>query len=116
MLVIKFNIELKKLKNFPLAFFVGIIVSYSNFCHLCSLLAFFYASNKATKFRQEEKKKFDSEYKQGGQRDWLQVISNGFFATFYSIFYIIECGHGERPIDFEHDYKSSWYSVAVLGK
>lgn len=98
------------------AFFIGIIVSYSNLCHLCSLLAFFYASNKATKYRQEEKKKIDSEFKPGGQRDWLQVVSNGFFATFYSLFYIIECGYGEKPIDFEHEYKSSWYSVAVLGK
>lgn len=27
------------------------------------------------------KKKFDYEYKEGGQRNWVQVVSNGFGAT-----------------------------------
>ncbi|CAF0823892.1 unnamed protein product [Brachionus calyciflorus] len=96
------------------AFIVGLIVSYSNFCHLVALMTFFYASNKATKYKQDFKRKFDSEFKENGQRDWIQVFSNGFFATFFSAFYISECGHGERPIDFEYDYKPSWYSIAVL--
>jgi uncharacterized membrane protein len=91
------------------------IVSYSNYCHLVALMTFFYLANKATNYRDDVKKKFDPEYKEGGQRDWLQVVSNGFFATFFSAFYINECGFGERPIDFEHDYKPSWYSIAVLG-
>lgn len=51
----------------------------------------------------------------GGQRDATQVLCNGFFATFFSILYLVDCGYGERPIDFAYDYKSTRYSLAILG-
>jgi uncharacterized membrane protein len=128
---------------FTQAAFVGFFVTYSNLCHFASLLTFFYVSNRATKYKQFEKKKFEAEFKESqfnmkillvfnlvihliflfiiidskkdGQRDAAQVLSNGFFATFFSVLYLLDCGYGETPIDFLHDYKASRYSLAVLG-
>ena len=97
------------------AFYVGFFITFSSLCHFVALLAFFFTSNKATKFRENAKKKFEADFKEGGQRDAAQVLSNGFFATFFSILYLIDCGYGERPIDFVYDYKATQYSLAVLG-
>jgi uncharacterized membrane protein len=55
-------------------------------------------------------------FKQDGQRDAAQVLSNGFMATFFSVLYLLDCGFGEKPIDFIYDYKATRYSLAVLGK
>ncbi len=103
------------------------------------MLTFFYVSNRATKYKQFEKKKFEAEFKESkfnakeikyfiiklyylshfgikdGQRDAAQVLSNGFFAAFFSVLYILDCGYGEKPIDFIYDYKATRYSLAVLG-
>lgn len=50
----------------------------------------------------------------GGQRNVYQVLSNGFLAVFFSFLYIIDCGYGERPIDFVNDYRATRYTLAVL--
>ncbi|GAB4828343.1 hypothetical protein Ancab_035340 [Ancistrocladus abbreviatus] len=45
------------------------------------LLVFFYSSSALTKFGAEKKRKIDPEYKEGGQRNWIQVLSNSAIAT-----------------------------------
>ena len=42
---------------------------------LSSLIVFFTSSSKATKYKQEVKKTFESDFKEGGQRNWLQASS-----------------------------------------
>lgn len=95
---------------------VGIVVTWSSFCHFASLLAFFYLSNKATKYKQHLKRALDENFKEGGQRNAMQVFCNGIFPLIYSALYLWECGCGERPIDFNNNYKASKYALAVLGK
>ena len=48
---------------FVKAVFVGIIVTFSSLCHFTSLLAFFYICNKATKYKQSEKRKLEDNFK-----------------------------------------------------
>ncbi|KAJ4837588.1 hypothetical protein Tsubulata_009694 [Turnera subulata] len=45
------------------------------------LLAFFFTSSKLTKVGEERKKKIDADFKEGGQRNWVQVVSNSGIAT-----------------------------------
>jgi hypothetical protein len=52
----------------------------------------------------------------GGQRTWIQVLSNGGMATQLAVLYILDSGCGERPINFLRDYRSSWLSLGILGK
>ncbi|CAN1177753.1 Protein PGR [Linum perenne] len=45
------------------------------------LLVFFFSSSKLTKVGQEKKKRIDADFKEGGQRNWIQVISNSGIAS-----------------------------------
>ncbi len=53
------------MKTYFEAFFVGCFLTFSSLCHFAALITFFFVSNKATKFKQNEKKTFDSEFKEG---------------------------------------------------
>ncbi|KAE9601856.1 hypothetical protein Lal_00041002 [Lupinus albus] len=45
------------------------------------LLAFFFTSSKLTKMGEDKKQKIDPEFKEGGQRNWLQVLANSGIAS-----------------------------------
>ena len=63
-----------------------------------------------------KKKKIECEFKEGGQRNWIQVLCNGGMASQLALLYLLDVGCGERPIDFVKDYRSSWLSMGILGK
>lgn len=93
---------------------MGFILTLTSLSHLACLMAFFFTSSKATKFRMERKKTIE-ELKDGGQRNWIQVLCNGGMAAQLAILYLLDVGCGERPIDFDKDYRSSWLSMGILG-
>jgi len=45
------------------------------------LIVFFFSSSKLTKYGEERKRKLDEDFKEGGQRNWLQVLANSAIAT-----------------------------------
>lgn len=91
-------------------------MTLSNYCFMLSMLAFFFTSSKATKYRAAQKKKIETDFKQGGQRNWVQVLCNGGVASELALLFLIERGSGaEIPIHFALDYNPSWFAVAVLG-
>ncbi|QCD80713.1 protein PGR [Vigna unguiculata] len=45
------------------------------------LLAFFFSSSTLTKFGEDKKRTLDPEFKQGGQRNWIQVLANSGIAS-----------------------------------
>lgn len=99
--------------------FLGIIVAFilsiANHAFFACLVVFFFSSSKATKFRSQIKKKFEKDFKEGeGQRNWIQVFCNGGVATLLAILYLIDCGSGEKPINFTNFYRSSWLGLGVM--
>jgi len=78
-------------------------------------MAFFVTGSKVTKFRSAQKKKLETDFKEGGQRNWIQVLCNGGMATQLALLYLLDIGSGERPIDFDKEYRSSWLSIGILG-
>ncbi|XP_068525292.1 transmembrane protein 19 isoform X1 [Anas acuta] len=94
---------------------VGFILTVANYSFFTSLLVFFVTSSKLTKWKKDIKKRIDSEYKEGGQRNWLQVFCNGGVPTELAILYMIESGPGEIPIDFSKQYTASWMCLSLLG-
>lgn len=94
---------------------MGFILTLTSFAHLACLVAFFVTSTKATKFRAHRKKKFEAEFKEGGQRNWIQVLCNGGMASQLALMYLLDVGCGEHPIDFDKHYRSSWLSIGILG-
>lgn len=96
-------------------FLVGLIMTLSNYCFMASLLIFFLVGSKVTKWRSSQKRKLEIDFKEGGQRNWLQVICNAGVASELAVIYLIDSGCAEYPVDFQQRYTSSWLSVAVLG-
>ncbi|KAM8820802.1 TMM19 protein, partial [Eudromia elegans] len=94
---------------------VGFVLTVANYSFFTSLFVFFVTSSKLTKWKKDVKKKIDSEYKEGGQRNWLQVFCNGGVATELAILYMIENGPGEIAIDFSKQYTASWMCLSLLG-
>ncbi|KAJ8313876.1 hypothetical protein KUTeg_008437 [Tegillarca granosa] len=97
------------------ALLVGFCLTISNMCFCSSLLAFFITASKATKYKAMLKKKFEEEFKEGGQRNWVQVICNGCVPSLFAILYMINFGCLEDVVDFSKHYLFSWYIMAVLG-
>ncbi|XP_058806799.1 transmembrane protein 19 isoform X2 [Phymastichus coffea] len=97
-----------------LGFLMGFILTLTSLTHVACLMAFFFTSSKATKFRLDRKKKIE-ELRDGGKRNWIQVLCNGGMASQLAILYLLDVGCGERPIDFDKDYRSSWLSMGIMG-
>ncbi|XP_065560194.1 transmembrane protein 19-like isoform X6 [Artemia franciscana] len=51
----------------------------------------------------------------GGQRNWIQVLCNSVVAAQLSLFYLLDSGPQEQPIDFNISFTSSWLGMGVLG-
>ncbi|KAF8652459.1 hypothetical protein HU200_062791 [Digitaria exilis] len=45
------------------------------------LLAFFFSSSKATRIGEDRKRRIEDGFKEGGQRNWIQVLANSTVAT-----------------------------------
>ncbi|XP_029604104.1 transmembrane protein 19 [Salmo trutta] len=97
------------------ALLVGFILTMANMSFFSALLAFFITSSKLTRWKEEVKKKLDSDYKEGGQRNWVQVFCNGGVPTELALLYMIEVGPGEMPVDFGKQYSASWMCLSLLG-
>ncbi|XP_065339888.1 transmembrane protein 19 [Cloeon dipterum] len=98
-----------------LGLIVGFVLTLSSYSFLACLMTFFVTSSKATKYRSDKKRKIEKEFKEGGQRNWIQVLCNGGMATELALLYLIDSGCGERTVDFSRDYRASWLSMGVLG-
>ncbi|XP_061109046.1 transmembrane protein 19 [Conger conger] len=94
---------------------VGFVLTMANTSFFSTLMTFFLTSSKLTKWRGEVKKKIDAEYKDGGQRNWIQVFCNGGVPTELALLYMIEAGPGEIPVDFGKQYTATWMCLALLG-
>uniref|UniRef100_A0A8B9Q4U4 Transmembrane protein 19 n=1 Tax=Apteryx owenii TaxID=8824 RepID=A0A8B9Q4U4_APTOW len=94
---------------------VGFVLTVANYSFFTALFVFFVTSSKLTKWKKDMKKQIDSEYKEGGQRNWVQVFCNGGVPTELAILYMIENGPGEIPIDFSKQYTASWMCLSLLG-
>jgi len=98
-----------------LALLVGFCLTLAHYSFFLSLLAFFVSSSQATKYMQSIKLQIEEDFKEGGQRNWLQVLCNGGMATELALLYLLDIGSADLPVDFRHQYRASWLGVAVLG-
>lgn len=96
-------------------FMVAFVLTLSNYGFLAALFTFFITSSKATKVRPHLKRKIEADFKEDGQRNWVQVMCNSGMATQLALLYLLDVGASERPIDFIKDYRASWLSIGVLG-
>ncbi|KAJ8478190.1 hypothetical protein OPV22_021917 [Ensete ventricosum] len=75
------------------------------------LLVFFSTSSKVTRLGEGKKRAIDADFKEGGQRNWIQVLSNSIIATILVVIFArITQGH-DRCLDS----KDSTVVTALLG-
>lgn len=63
------------------------------------LLVFFFTSSKLTKLGEEKKRSVDEQFKEGGQRNWLQVLANSALATILVMLVAMNTGDQGRCLD-----------------
>ncbi|XP_054775028.2 transmembrane protein 19-like [Lytechinus pictus] len=97
-----------------LAFVIGVVMTLSSYSHFLSMAAFFYSGSKLTRFRARRKQELEEDYKEGGQRTWIQVFANGGLPALYAAHFILDTGFQDRPLDFSHYYNSTFIALGVM--
>ena len=54
------------------------------------------------------------DFKEGGQRNWLQVLCNGGMALELSLLYLLDLGSADLPVDFRWVSDIQHYAVLQL--
>jgi len=99
----------------------GICVAFfAILCHwsfLASLMAFFLSGSKVTKYKAEIKRQIEGDaYKEGGQRNWIQVLCNGGVGLEICLLFIMKVGVAmDTPMDFSRFDSATYLGCAYLG-
>ncbi|KAJ0266425.1 hypothetical protein HA466_0004380 [Hirschfeldia incana] len=75
------------------------------------LLVFFLTSSKLTKVGEDKKRRVDVEFKEGGQRNWIQVLCNGGIASVLVVIASTLTGWQDKCLDS----KQSEIVTALIG-
>ncbi|THU64948.1 hypothetical protein C4D60_Mb01t31890 [Musa balbisiana] len=75
------------------------------------LLVFFFTSSKLTKMGEEKKRSIDEDFKEGGQRNWIQVLANSGLATILVVVFVTVTGGQDTCLDT----KKSKFLTGLLG-
>ncbi|KAJ8769804.1 hypothetical protein K2173_007664 [Erythroxylum novogranatense] len=79
------------------------------------LLLFFLSSSKFTKFGEEKKKSIDAEFKEGGQRNWIQVVYNSGIATALAVAVWKLAGWEDRCLNTKQSAKITALIGGIIG-
>ncbi|PAN50028.1 hypothetical protein PAHAL_9G492600 [Panicum hallii] len=63
------------------------------------LMAFFFSSSKVTKIGVDRKRRVEEDFKEGGQRNWIQVLANSTVATILVVIFEIMTGGQDQCLD-----------------
>ncbi|XP_064950051.1 protein PGR-like [Musa acuminata AAA Group] len=75
------------------------------------LLVFFFTSSKLTKMGEEKKRSIDEDFKEGGQRNWIQVLANSWLATILVVVFVTVTGGQDTCLDT----KNSKFLTGLIG-
>ncbi|XP_050936638.1 protein PGR isoform X1 [Cucumis melo] len=82
-----------------------------NYRYGAVLLVFFFTSSKLTKVGEEKKRVVDADFKEGGQRNWVQVLFNSGIATVLAVIIWKITGWQDKCLDS----KDSALVTALIG-
>ncbi len=96
---------------------VAFLCTLTHWSFLFSLMFFYLSGSKVTKFKEEVKKRIEgTNHKEGGQRDWVQVLCNGGVCLQLVTMWLLIFGIGQdAPLDFRNYYVQSYLGSCVLG-
>ncbi|XP_022145072.1 protein PGR [Momordica charantia] len=79
------------------------------------LLVFFFTSSKLTKVGEEKKRVVDADFKEGGQRNWIQVLSNSGIATVLAVVIWNVSGWQDKCLDSKDSALVTGLIGGILG-
>ncbi|KAM7509452.1 hypothetical protein LguiA_019905 [Lonicera macranthoides] len=79
------------------------------------LLVFFFTSSKLTKVGHEKKRQLEAEFKEGGQRNWIQVLSNSGIATILIMIFWKLTGSEDRCLDSKESNLITSFMGGIIG-
>jgi len=65
------------------------------------LIMFYYTSSKLTKVKEDVKKRLEAEYKEAGQRNYIQVFANSLLASVVAVYFWYHCGEDTHIVTFD---------------
>ncbi|KAG9152695.1 hypothetical protein Leryth_022538 [Lithospermum erythrorhizon] len=96
-------------------FFVMSIHLAVNYRFGAMLLVFFFTSSKFTKHGEERKRKIDPDFKEGGQRNWIQVLFNSGVATLLVLVTFKTSGLQDQCLDSKESKLMTLLIGGVIG-
>jgi len=93
---------------------VGIIIGMTGMKLLVVLGVFFVSSSFFTKYKADVKRKIEDDFKEGGERNWIQVFSNGFAGTLTCCIILYSVGVRDIYFDFIHHHWESSLLAAYI--
>lgn len=102
------------------AFIVGFIAFATSYCHGTILIMFYLTGSRVTRIKENVKATLEVNYQHGGQRNYIQVLTNSILATIVAIlhmFLINDSTDNEQysfcayPIDFSVNNKKHMNSL-----
>eukprot|EP00899_Mesostigma_viride_P022651 jgi/Mesvir1/3570/Mv12034-RA.1 len=81
------------------AFVVGSTTASCGLRYAATLIVFYISGSKATTFRSEEKSRIEAGFVAGGQRNWIQVVSNSLTGTLLALFLVARVGWNGAHLD-----------------
>ncbi|KAG6435344.1 hypothetical protein SASPL_100215 [Salvia splendens] len=79
------------------------------------LLGFFVTSSMLTKVGEDKKKKVDADFKEGGQRNWIQVLSNSGIATVLVLIAWSQVGTQDFCLNSKESRLMTYLAGGILG-
>ncbi|XP_027203045.2 transmembrane protein 19 [Dermatophagoides pteronyssinus] len=95
---------------------IGMSVILSSYVGMVAFITCYLATSKATRIGEDIKRQFEPNFKKGGQRNWIQIVSNLGAANIALLLRLIWFGVGEIRLDFLHNenYWNSWLLLSSL--
>ncbi|MCL7044461.1 hypothetical protein MKW94_019347 [Papaver nudicaule] len=79
------------------------------------ILVFFFTSSKLTKVGEDKKRSIDAEFKEGGQRNWIQVLANSGIAMVLLVVLGILSGWQDKCLDSKESSLITCLIGGVIG-
>ena len=86
-------------------------------CHFAAFIAFLFVTRRVNNYVESKvmhRNHFDEMPE--GEYEIFRVVGNGFIPFIYSTLYLLDCGSGDRPIEFQENTQANKYQIAILGE